>query len=80
MTWQEHISVDPMVCHGQACIRGTRIPVSVVLANLAAGTSSEAIRNSYPGLGPDAIPAALAYAAQLAAERVVTLPIEPQAA
>jgi uncharacterized protein (DUF433 family) len=80
MIWQEHISVDPMVCHGQACIRGTRIPVSILLANLAAGVSAEAIRVSYPGLGPEAIPAALAYAAQLASERVLSLPLEPQAA
>ena len=36
MRWQDHISVDPAICHGKACIRGTRIPVVVVLANLAA--------------------------------------------
>lgn len=80
MIWQEHISVDPAVCHGQACIRGTRIPVAVVLANLAAGLTLEALRRSYPGLGPEAIPAALAYAADLAAERVVPLPPAPRAA
>jgi uncharacterized protein (DUF433 family) len=37
MDWKEHISVDRKVCHGRACIRGTRIMVSVVLDNLAAG-------------------------------------------
>ena len=37
MQWREHISVDPAVCHGQACIKGTRVPVAVVLDNLAAG-------------------------------------------
>jgi uncharacterized protein (DUF433 family) len=74
MTWQDHITVDPAVCHGQACLRGTRIPVAVVLANLAAGLSPDELRRSYPGLGPDAVPAALAYAADLAAERVVALP------
>ncbi len=37
MRWQDYISVDPQICHGKACIRGTRILVSVVLANLAAG-------------------------------------------
>jgi uncharacterized protein (DUF433 family) len=46
VNWRDHIVVDPAVCHGQACIRGTRIPVSLVLANLAAGLSSEAIRHS----------------------------------
>ena len=37
MTWTEYISVDPAVCHGKACIKGTRVMVSVVLDNLAAG-------------------------------------------
>ena len=41
MEWRDHISVDPAVCHGQACIKGTRIPVAVVLDNLAAGMSAE---------------------------------------
>ena len=80
MAWQDHISVDPTVCHGQACIRGTRIPVAVILANLAAGLSPEELRRSYSGLGPEAVSAALAYAAALAAERVVPLPPTPRAA
>lgn len=80
MVWQEHISVDPAVCHGQACIRGTRIPVAVVLANLAAGLSAEELHRSYPGLGPEAISAALAYAADLATERVLPLPPASRAA
>lgn len=74
MNWQDQITVDPAICHGQACISGTRIPVAVVLANLAAGLSPDEIRRSYPGLGPEAVAAALAYAAALAAERVVSLP------
>lgn len=74
MRWQDHITVDPAVCDGKACIRGTRIPVAVVLANLAAGLSAEEILRSYPTLTPDAIQAALAYASDLAQERVVGLP------
>ena len=74
MHWQDHISVDPAVAHGKACIRGTRIPVAVVLANLAAGLSRDEILRSYPGLTPDSIQAALAYAAELARERVIALP------
>ena len=77
MIWQDHISVDPLVCHGQACIRGTRIPVTVLLANLAAGHSVDALRRSYPGLTEDSVRAALAYAADLAAERVIALPTDP---
>jgi uncharacterized protein (DUF433 family) len=74
MTWQEHISVDPAVCHGQACLRGTRIPVTVVLANLAAGLTAADLQRSYPAITQDAVAAALAYAADLTAERVVPLP------
>ena len=74
MHWQDHISVDPAVAHGKACIRGTRIPVAVVLANLAAGLSRDEILRSYPGLTAESIQAALAYAAELARERVIALP------
>lgn len=74
MGWQNRISVSPEVCHGQACVSGTRIPVSVVLDNLAAGESREAILKSYPALKPEDIQAALEYAAELARERIVPLP------
>ncbi len=50
MRWQEHITVDPNVCHGKACVRGTRVMVSVVLDNLAAGQSVDEILESYPSL------------------------------
>ncbi len=74
MPWQDHITVDPQIAHGKACFRGTRVPVAVVLANLAAGLSSEDIVRSYPTLSPAAVQAALAYAADLAEERVLPLP------
>lgn len=74
MKWRDHISTDPFVCHGQACIKGTRIPVSVVLDNLAAGLAEDEILRSYPALTRDAIRAATAYAAELARERIVGLP------
>jgi uncharacterized protein (DUF433 family) len=74
MRWQDHISVDPLIAHGKACIAGTRIPVAVVLANLAAGLTPEEVMRSYPSLRPDAIQAALAYAADLAQERILRLP------
>ena len=64
-TWRDHIAVDPEVCHGRATIEGTRIPVSVVLENLAAGVSTEALLQSYPTLTTASIRAALAYAASL---------------
>lgn len=74
MRWQNYIEVDPNVCHGQACIKGTRIMVSVVLDNLAAGLTIEEIVQSYPSLSCEAIQAAIAYAAELARERIVPVP------
>ena len=73
MDWKEHITVDPAICHGKACIKGTRIPVSVVLDNLAANVTPEEILRAYPSLTREAITAALAYAADLAGERVLPL-------
>lgn len=78
MNWQDRISVDPHICHGKACIKGTRIMVSVILDNLAAGETPERILRSYPTLQPDDIQAALGYAAEMVRERIVTLP-EPVA-
>lgn len=73
MNWREHISVDPQVCHGKPCVAGTRVMVSVILDNLAAGQSVEEILASYPTVTAEGIRAALAYAADLARERLVPL-------
>lgn len=73
MVWQEYITVDPRICHGKACIRGTRVMVSVILDNLAAHMSMEQILRQYPALKPEDIDAAIAYAAELARERTVGL-------
>ena len=71
MDWRELIVVDPAICHGQACIRGTRIMASVVLDNLAAGLDVEGLLKSYPSLTREGVQAAVAYAADLTRERVV---------
>jgi len=73
MDWRERIIVDPKICHGKACIKGTRIFVSVILDNLAEGLSFEDIQKSYPSLTIDDIKAAIAYAAELTKERIVSL-------
>jgi len=78
MNWQDRITVDPQVCHGKACIKGTRVMVSVVLDNLAAHVPREEILASYPSLTVEDIDAAISYAAELARERVV--PLSPGAA
>ena len=67
------ISVNPSVCHGRACIKGTRIMVSIVLDNLAAGVSEEEILKSYPSLTRRDIQAAIAYAAELTRERLIPI-------
>jgi uncharacterized protein (DUF433 family) len=67
------LTVDPNVCHGKACIRGTRVMVSVILDNLAAGRKPEDILKEYPSLTLEGIQAAIAYAADLARERFVPL-------
>ena len=67
------ISIDPNIMHGQACIAGTRVPVSVVLDCLAAGISSDGILADYPTLTADGVRAAAAYGGELAREDVVPL-------
>ncbi|MFH1884857.1 MAG: DUF433 domain-containing protein [Planctomycetota bacterium] len=74
MNWHDYITVDPDVCHGNACLKDTRIMVSVVLDNLAAGLSIEEILRSYPSLKQESILAALSYAAELTRERIISMP------
>ena len=73
MNWQDYITVDPTVCHGSACIKGTRVMVSVVMDNLAASLTIDDILHSYPSLNREAVKAAIAYAAELTRERIVAM-------
>lgn len=70
----EMISIDPKVCHGQPCIRGTRVLVTVVLDALAAGHSPADIVGHYPTINEDGVRAAAAYGAWLAKQEVHGLP------
>jgi uncharacterized protein (DUF433 family) len=72
MNWRERISIDPNICHGKACIKGTRVMVSVILDNLADGESYESIIRGYQVTSED-IQATIAYAADLAEERHIPL-------
>ena len=74
MDWKPYITSDPEIMHGAVCFRRTRIPVSVVLDNLAAGETPERILDQYPSLHREHIPAALGYGADLARERIVPIP------
>ncbi len=66
--WRTRISVDPQVCHGKPCIKGTRIMVSIILDYLSAGESQEEILKAYPQLSPEDIRAVMEYAAWLVHE------------
>ena len=68
------ISIDPNVCFGKACIRGTRIWVSLLLDLLASGEPAERILEEYPRLSQEDILAAIAYGAEMSRGRFVDLP------
>lgn len=57
----ERISIDPKICHGQACVRGTRIPVHQIVKMIANGDTVEALLDQYPNLHRDDIREALEY-------------------
>jgi len=75
-TLLDRISIDPNVCFGKPCIRGTRIWVSLVLDFLASGMTTEEILEDYPQLTRDDVLAAIAYGAEMSRERVIPIPTE----
>ena len=75
MDWRDRITTDPGICHGKPCIKGTRVMVSVILDNLAAGEPADEIVRGYH-VSVDDIHAALQYAADLARDRVTFIPMK----
>jgi uncharacterized protein (DUF433 family) len=75
----KRISIDPNVCFGKACIRGTRLWVSLILDNFAEGISEKELLDNYPRLTHEDVLAAIAYGAEMARERFVPLPMEKSA-
>jgi uncharacterized protein (DUF433 family) len=71
------ISIDPAVCGGKPCIKGTRIWVSLILDLLASGLSEAEVRTEYPQLCQEDIWAAIAYGAEASRERMIPIPVEP---
>ena len=67
----ERISIDPKICHGQACIKGTRIPVHQILHMLANGDTIEELLEDYPSLKHEDILACIDYAASLTEEQII---------
>lgn len=72
--WRERISIDPNICHGKPCIKGTRIMVWIIVDYLANGDSVEEVLAAFPSLTREDVQAALAYAAEMTRERVI--PVE----
>ena len=77
VSWHDHLTSDPRICGGQLCASGTRVMVTVILDNLAAGVTRERILQSYPTLRPEHLDAALAYASELAREESL-IPLLPE--
>lgn len=71
----DRIAINTEVCHGQACIKGTRVPVSQIVKMLANGDCIEDLLQDYPSLDKEDILAALDYAASLAEEQVTPIDI-----
>ena len=71
----DRISIDPHVCHGAACIKGTRIIVTLILDLLANGDGVDDILTAYPKLTREDIQACLAYAAEMTRERVLPIKV-----
>ena len=69
--WKERVTSDPEVHHGDPCIKGTRIPVSIVVGSVADGMTVEEIRGAYPQVSAEDIRAALAYAAEVLRTEVI---------
>jgi len=69
----ERITIDPNICHGQACVKGTRIPVHQIIAMLANGDTIEELLKEYPSLKREDILAALDYAASITQEQITPI-------
>ncbi|MEE9230185.1 MAG: DUF433 domain-containing protein [Acidobacteriota bacterium] len=76
--WKGHISIDPNVCHGRPCIKGTRIWVSLILDFLASGSTVEEILEEYPQLTREDVQACIAYGAEASRERFIPVTLEGQ--
>ncbi|NOX60408.1 MAG: DUF433 domain-containing protein [Chloroflexi bacterium] len=63
--WQDHIEASPDLHHGEPCIKGTRIPVKIIIGSLADGMTPEEVIMAYPQLTNEDILAALSYAADI---------------
>ncbi len=75
-TLLDRINIDPNICFGKPCIKGTRIWVSLILDYLASGMSEQEMIEDYPQLTHEDVMAAIAYGAEAARERIIPVPTE----
>jgi uncharacterized protein (DUF433 family) len=76
MNWRDRISIDPAIHHGDPCIKGTRVPVSVIAGSIADGDTVEQLLAAYPQLTTDDVRAALKFAAE-AVNNTDFIPLNP---
>lgn len=69
--WQDHIVIEKDLHHGDPCIKGTRVPVRILIGSLADGMPPSEILSAYPQLSEADLLAALAYAAELLSHELV---------
>ena len=74
--WKERISINPNVCFGKPCVKGTRLWVSMILDLLADGMATEEILKEYPALKRGDIQACIAYGAEMSREHFVPIAMD----
>ncbi|MEW6717569.1 MAG: DUF433 domain-containing protein [Chloroflexota bacterium] len=69
--WQDYVSIDPEIHHGEPCLKGTRIPVAMIVGSIADGMTTEELVKEYPQVTVEAVRAALAYAADVVRQEIL---------
>ncbi|MFH1907862.1 MAG: DUF433 domain-containing protein [Chloroflexota bacterium] len=73
--WQNFVTIDPDIHHGEPCIKGTRVPIAMLVGSIADGMSIEEVTKEYPQVTTEAVRAALAYAADVVRQEIL-LPLD----
>ena len=69
--WQNYVTIDPEIHHGEPCIKGTRVPVAIIVGSIADGMTIEQVIQEYPQLAREAVQAALSYAADVVRQDIL---------
>ena len=71
VNWKDFVTVDPDYHHGEPCIKGTRVPLATIVGSLADGMTTDDILAEYPQITPEAVRAAVAYAAEVVSQETI---------